>query len=167
MKTTPELQRVVEAIAQKHDMNLEQVGCYLRLYLPGHGQLVIQNIGCSVPGDRISVTNYIRVGNDDVADPQVILYAGSSLMGHQHETWIPLEITELFGGWHLYAEIDEQGNFVLLDPAGQSELARTCEHIIARNLERDGWITEAHRNSACRPTEHVSNLSSQQKEEMN
>lgn len=144
MRTTPELQAIVSEIAAKHGLDLDRAGAYLRLWLEAHGELVIENIGGDGPGTRISVTNYIPVGNDKVADPQVVVYAGyaaeNAHRGQERHVWVPIEYNELFGGWRLYAEMDESGELMLYDAAGQAELARYCERTVARNLRRDGWL---------------------------
>jgi hypothetical protein len=144
MKTAPELQRIVEQIAQKYGLDLNRLGAYLRLQLEGHGHLVMQNLGTAALGARISVTHYIQVASNYVADPQVVVYNVYRTQDTSEWTqpvWLPLEITELFGGWRLYAELDPTGSELLLhDAVGQAELARTCERIIARNLKSHGWL---------------------------
>ncbi len=156
MKTAPRLQAIVTQIAQKQGLDLDQPGAYVRLELAGNGQLVIENIGAN----RVSVTNYITANQDLIADPQVVLCMQYHSEGKQAKQprpkgspgWVPLEITELFGGWRLYAEVDLQGHLVLYDAAGQARLAELCEHIFARNLRRFGWLHRAQRAaSAPRP----------------
>ncbi len=150
MKTATELQRIVQQIAQKHGLDLDRPGAYLRLQLEGHGQLVIQNLGAGALGARISITNYIEVGSDYVADPQVVVFTAYRPADESCEqtepVWLPLEITELFGGWRLYAELDQTNDGLLLhDPVGQAELARYCEKVLAKNLTRHGWLERAER----------------------
>ena len=134
MKTAPRLQAIVTQIAQKQGLDLDQPGAYVRLELAGNGQLVIENIGAN----RVSVTNYIEANQDLIADPQVVLYMQYRTEGKQVKQprpeppgWVPLEITELFGGWRLYAEVDLHGHLVLYDAEGQAQLAELCERIFA------------------------------------
>jgi len=145
MKSTPKLQQIVTQIAAKHGVDLDRAGAHLRLELAGHGQLVIENIGAS----RVSVTNYIEVNRDWIADPQVVLYTASitsaEVSAPPASVWLPMETTELFGGWRLYAELDTQGELALYDPGGQAELARFCETVLARNLRDHGWLARAER----------------------
>lgn len=155
MKTVPNFQSIVEQIAQRYGMDPAQPGAYLRLQLPGYGQLVIQHMG----GCRVSVTRYVPVAEDYVADPQVVALTtygwddGST--GQKPLVWIPLESTDLFGGWRLYVEADDQGVYTLIDPVGQAELARTCERIVAANLRREGWLDRAQRCHTLPPAERI------------
>lgn len=148
MKTSPQLQSIVTQIAQRYGMELDRPGAYLRLTLPGNGQLVIENIGAY----RVSVTNYIEVNRDLVADPQVVLYTHYRMAGQgpmqPANGWTPLEINELFGGWRLYAEVDWYNQLILYDAMGQRQLADLCEQIFAPNLRRFGWLHGAQRASA-------------------
>lgn len=152
MKTAPKLQEVVTQIAAKHDVDLARPGAYLRLELAGHGQLVIENIG----GGRVSVTNYIEVSRTLVADPQVVFYLVLYPMrrpehgapGQTFLAWIPLEITDLFDGWRLYAELDVQDGLTLYDPTGQAELARFSDDVLARHLRSHGWLEQGQRSTA-------------------
>ena len=140
MKAVPKLSTIVRQIAHRHGVDLDRPGAYLRLTLAGHGQLVIENIGAG----RVSVANYIEVGNDQVADPQIVVYTRVSQVSSGPDmgeaAWVPIEFTELFGGWRLYAEVDNQGDLMLYDPTGQVALADYCERTIARNLQRHGWL---------------------------
>jgi hypothetical protein len=154
MKTVPRLKEIVTQIAQKHVVDLERPGAYLRLQMAGHGQLVIENIDAGAPGARVSVTNYIEVVHNYIADPKVVLYSASPAEadpGGSPEkagsAWLPLEITDLFSGWRLYAEPDDEGGLLLYDPAGQAELARFCDSILARNLVNHGWLERGERRN--------------------
>jgi len=148
MKSTPQLQQIVTQIAAKHGVDLAGAGAHLRLEMAGHGQLVIENIGAS----RVSVTNYIEVNRDWIADPQVVLYSASmaaaEVSASPVSVWIPLEITDLFDGWRLYAELDVQDGLALYDPTGQAELARFSDDVLARNLRRHGWLEQGQRSTA-------------------
>ena len=145
MQTSPRLQMIVSQIAQKHGVDLDRAGAYLRLELPGNGQLVIENIGAN----RVSMTNYIEVNRDLIADPQVVLYTQYNVSGRSSDPpemrWAPLEINELFGGWRLYAEVDLSGRPILYDAVGQAQLAELCDRIVARSLSRFGWLHLAQR----------------------
>jgi hypothetical protein len=143
MKTAPKLQEIVTQIARKHGVDLTKVGAYLRLELTEHGHLVIENIGAG----RVSVTNYIEVNRNWMADPQVVLYTmlrpAPEASGQTPSIWIPLECTDFFEGWRLYAELDAQDGLALYDPTGQAELARFSDKVLAPNLQRDGWLEQA------------------------
>lgn len=146
MKPVPLLQQIVVQLARRYDVDWQRTGVYLRLRLEGHGHLVVENIGAH----RLSLTNYIPVGYDLVADPEVVLYTDYHPHGVSAAVWAPMEITQLFSGWHLHAEIDLQGNLLVHDLVGQVELATFCEQILARNLARDGWLVSAVRVNQAR-----------------
>jgi hypothetical protein len=147
MKTAPKLQELVTEIARKHGVDLTKAGAYLRLELAEHGHLVLEHIGAG----RVSLTNYIPVGSDLVADPAVVLYADYRAQGQTEPLWVAMEITEIFGGWHLYAELDRQGNLLVHDPAEQAELANYCERELTGLLSRSGWLDVAVRSNQARP----------------
>ncbi len=146
MKAAPKLQRIITQLAQKHGVDLDNPGAYLRLELPGYGQLVIESIGAH----RISIANYVQVHRDWVADPEIVVYVDRRLRkeGSQLVTsaWIAIEVTELMGGWRLCAEPDARGDLVLYDPAGQIELADFAEQLVARNLAAYGWLEQGQRS---------------------
>ena len=143
MQVTPALQKIVTQLAEKHAVNLDQAGAYLRLALPGYGQLVIENIGAN----RISITNYLKVHTDWVSDPEIVIYVdyrpSATEPGKVQHVWTPIEVTDLFGGWRLYAEPDSAGDLVLYDPVGQMELADLADHVVAKHLAADGWLEHA------------------------
>ena len=45
MKPVPLLQQVVIQLCEKHGVDWQRTGAYLRLQLAGHGHLVVENIG--------------------------------------------------------------------------------------------------------------------------
>lgn len=147
MQATPKLQEIVTQLATKHNVDLDKPGAYLRLELPGHGQLVIQNIGA----ERVSVANYLKVGRDWVADPGIVVFVDyapdEDTPRGVGRIWTPIESTELFGGWRLYAELDSRGDLVVYDPAGQAELANYTDNVVAHNLGVHGWLEEAERST--------------------
>lgn len=147
MQATPKLQEIVTQIAEKHGVDLDKPGAYLRLEMPGHGQLVIQNIGA----ERISVTNYLQPTRDWVADPEIVVlvdYApAEDTPRGVGRVWTPIESTELFGGWRLYAELDSRGDLVVYDADGQMELARYADNVVAHNLVVHGWLEQAERST--------------------
>jgi hypothetical protein len=148
MKTAPKLQEIVTQIAHQYGVDLMKAGAYLRLELAGHGQLVIENIG----GGRVSVTNYIDVNRNWMADPQIVLYVlpkpAEGTSGQGKSGWIPLECTDFFDGWRLYAELDARGGLALYDPTGQAQLARFSDEVMAGNLRGHGWLERGQRSTA-------------------
>jgi len=147
MYAAPTLRAIVTRLANKHALNLDEPGAYLRLSLPWHGQLVIENIGAN----RISIANYVRVHADWLADPEIVVFVEHRPSAEDPEqikqTWYPIEATEVFGGWRLCAELDERGALVLYDPAGQTELADFAENVVARSLIDHDWLDQAVRST--------------------
>ena len=145
MKAVPRFQKAVNKIALRHEVDLAQPCAYLRLYLDGHGQLVLQSAGCR----RLSVTNYVPVADSFVADPQVILFMvenDQQGLPEPEAEWIPLEMNELFGGWRLAAEIDAVSHLPRpVDVCLQAELACYCEKILAVHLDSHGWCALSER----------------------
>jgi hypothetical protein len=136
MYTTPRLQAVITALAQRHGMELSRTGAYLRLQQPGSGHLVLENIGAG----RVSLTNYVPVSGDLLADPEVVLYTDYQAHEGAAQVWTPLEITQFFRGWRLAAELDAHGALLVHDPVLQAELADFCERVLAAELQRQGWL---------------------------
>jgi hypothetical protein len=147
MQTAPKLQAIVTQLAQKHGVDLSQAGAYLRLDLAGHGQLVVENIGA----DRVSVANYVEIAGIWVVDPEIVVDVDRRLRKEGSQlvrlAWIPIEITEVFGGWRLCAELDEYGGLVLYDLADQIELTNYVEHTVAVNLMAHGWLEQGKRST--------------------
>lgn len=147
MQTVPKLRHIIMQLAARHRLNLRRPGAYLRLQMLAHGHLVVENIGA----ERISVTNYIQVGHEFQVDPEVVLYMVHRPAGAPEPEWVPLEITQLFGGWRLYAELDLQGGLVVHDLVGQAELADLCERVLATSLIYDNWLEHAEQVNFARP----------------
>ncbi|MBW7886307.1 MAG: hypothetical protein H3C34_27510 [Caldilineaceae bacterium] len=148
MQEAPKLQAIVRKLAERHGVDLDRPGAYLRLDLAGHGQLVIENIGAR----RISVVNYVQAGDVWLADPEIVVYAqhrpSKARPGTVEQKWFPIEITERYGGWRLCADLDPYGELVLYDEADQMELARYVEHVVAPNLVAHGWLEHGERSTA-------------------
>jgi hypothetical protein len=129
MKTSPKMQQVIEQLAKKHQLDLSQVEAHLRLEMPGYQPLVIENIGCQ----RISVAHYFEQNGDLIADPDVVFFAG-------YGVWVPMEITQVLGGYRRYAALDEAGQTIVrIDVRGQAALATFSEQW-AQNILDQGWL---------------------------
>lgn len=151
MRETPNIRQWICKLAALHDVTLEQPGAYLHLVLAPHGQLVLENWG----ERRLSLTNYIPVAGNLVADPQVVWYLEYAPTNHsvhpQDAVWLPIETNDLFDGWRLYADLSPQGDrLVAYDPVGQAALAKFCETALVRNLERYGWLEQGKPAQAAR-----------------
>ena len=137
MKTVPHFQQIVCELAAKHGIDLDKSDAYLRLSLPEHGQLVIESIGAN----RISVANYVQVNYAWSADPEIVVYVDDQPgQSAGAVTWYPIESTDFFRGWHLYAEPDALGRLAVYDPQGQRGLADWVEETVASSLRSHGWL---------------------------
>ena len=140
MKAVPKFRDTVMEIASKYGIDLEGTGAYLRLEQEACGNLVIENIG----GSRISVTNYIQVGDDWIADPGIAVFTEHVPNGPERPTeaweWYPIEINQFFGGWQLCAEPDLRGDLMVYDVEQQADLARVVETSVASMLIVQDWL---------------------------
>ena len=130
MRDSPKMKRVIEALAQKHGIDLSQVEAHLRLDLPHFDRLTIENIGFQ----RISVAHYFERNGDLVAEPDVVFFTG--LDGK----WIPIEITQSMTGWTAYVHFDDSGTQIeRVNTRGQADLAAFTQQW-AQNLIDQGWL---------------------------
>jgi ribosomal protein L37AE/L43A len=151
MHTTPKLQAHLLAIANKHNLDVHQVGAYLRLDLDGvEHYLVIENLGAC----RLSVARYV-LGSKGVADPELILYLDCLAEGFADKTstsWIPIERVQRLGGWAIFAQTDVNGNLVnQFDPQGQHDLAEFAETVFLFTLISQGWLANGCRSRLPKP----------------
>lgn len=144
MKTAPKLQEIVTRIADRHGVDVDQPGAYLRLEQEAYGNLVIENIGGGPHWARISVTNYIQVGDDWIADPEIVVYServpSDTEKPTEESAWYPIEVTQFFSGWQLCAEPDLRGDLMVYDVAQQAELAFLADTTVATMLVRQEWL---------------------------
>lgn len=139
MQPTPKMQQLVQAIAAKHGFDLDRLGPSLRLFLPGHDYLVIENLG----NYRVALTNYIERHCQLSPDPRVVFYTRFAMKNGAYQ-WLPIEATEAYVGWRLFLEVNRQGDDLLLyDTGGQVRLAQRCEDVFAPNLQQAGWLENA------------------------
>jgi len=152
MHTTPKLQEHLLAIAQKHNLDVHQVGAYLRLDLNGaEHYLVIENLGAC----RLSVSRYV-LGSKGVVDPELILYldcrSEQDAGGQSCPPWIPIERVQRLGGWAIFAQTDVSGNLVnQFDPQGQRDLAEFAETVFLPTLMNQGWLPSSRRSHLPKP----------------
>lgn len=130
MKTSTEMQEIVKAIAQKHDLDLEAAEAHLRLENPPFMPLVIEKIGAHL----VSVAHYYTQGGDAIADPDVVFFTG-------YGEWVAIEIQHPAPfGFYRYAKLDDAGEKIThVDVAGQADLAHFCR-TWARNIKNQGFL---------------------------
>jgi hypothetical protein len=124
MKTSPKMQQIVEAIAQKHGLDLTKAGAHLRLEMTCFQPLVIEALGFG----RISVTHYSRQNGDAIADPDVEFKVTP-------EGWQPIAMQSWYGG---YSRPES-------DTYEHRALVAFCE-LWAGNISAQGWLTRGRRS---------------------
>ena len=152
MHTTPKLQEHLLSIAKKHNLDVYQVGSYLRLELDGiEHYLVIENLGAC----RLSVARYV-LGSKGVVDPELILYLDCRVEqgagGHSCPPWVPIERVQRLGGWAIFAQTDANGNIVnQFDQQGQRDLAEFAETVFLSELLNQRWLSDGQRSYLPKP----------------
>lgn len=121
------MQKAVEQIATKHNIDLSKVGSYVRLEMPHMDRLVIEGIG----EGRVSVAHYHQVNGDSVADPEIVFYVTPS-------GWFAVEITQMLTGWRQLAQHNQTG--WLYSRHAQADAA-AFGNIWGRNIKDQNWLT--------------------------
>ena len=130
METSDRMQKVIEALAEKHGLDLEADEAHLRLDNPPFEPLVIEKVGRHL----VSVAHYYEQGGDQIADPDVVFFTG-------YGQWVATEIQHPPPfGWMQYVKLSDDGEQVThLKARGQADLASFVA-AWARNLENQGWL---------------------------
>ena len=129
MKTSPNMQRVILDIAQKHDIDLTRSEAYMRLEQDGYDRLVIENIG----HNRISVAHYYTQNGDLCADPEIVFFVG-------YAEWVAIEVTQVLTGWCELARLNEDSTAVThLATRRQADTGEFAE-TWARNITGQKWL---------------------------
>lgn len=131
MRTSPKMKRVVEQLAAKHEVNLQDEGAFLRLEMSGFDRLVIRRWGPRL----LSVAHFFEAQGLLVAEPEVTFFV---LEG----AWLPIAVRNSLAGLRTYAEVSEDGLTLLrYFRAKQASLAQFVE-LWAQNLIDQGWLTQ-------------------------
>jgi hypothetical protein len=141
MKTAPQLQEFILQLAEKHGMVIHQPGAYLRLDLDGDS-LVLEHLGAS----RIAIAHQLYLFHEWVVDPEIVLWTDYAA------GWAPIEVNQVQGGWHSYAELDANGDLVdFTDVEDQAALASFAEEVVVPNLTTRGWLERGIPSNAPQP----------------
>lgn len=133
MNASPQMQALMEALAQKHGFDLSRPGATLALDLKGFDPLHITHL----PNGCRSVGHFFKSQGMLVPEPHVCFFVDVQ------KGWIPINITQSLTGYTSYAELSEDGKTLLrYDPHGQADLADFCEQW-ARNLRHQRWLENA------------------------
>lgn len=128
MQASPNMQRVITALAFKHGINLWKVEATFRLDMPHFDRLVVENIG----GHRISVAHYFVQNGDLVADPEVVFLV-------RDDQWYPVEMTQVLLGWRELAQCAANGAVLGIRPQAQAAAAEFADWW-ADQIEAQGWL---------------------------
>lgn len=130
MKTCPQMKEVIAKLADKHGVDLSQIGAHFRLDQPGYERLCVETISAR----RVSVAHYFEMNGDLVPDPDIVF-----LIDAKGE-WAAIGITDSFGPWRSLVKMSVDGNSVVFyDRKGQASLADFAE-TWAQNLQDQKWL---------------------------
>ena len=132
MRSCPRMEKVITALAEKHDVTLKQVGANLRLDMPGFDRLCVERIstGC------ISVAHYFEMNGDLVAEPDIVFFVDFS------GAWFPISISQSITGWRECAQLTDTGIAIArYNPQAQKDLAEFAE-MWAQNIKDQGWLED-------------------------
>jgi len=129
MKTAASMQKIITAIAEKHDLDLTASESHLRLEQPGFMPLVIEKIGQHL----VSVAHYYTQEGDLMADPEIVYFTG-------YQEWVPTQITQAPWGCWDAAELSSEGTDIKsFDPQKQADLAAFSNEW-AENISAQNWL---------------------------
>jgi hypothetical protein len=130
MKTSPKMQQVIQALAAKHEVDLNEVGASLRLDMAGYDSLTVQRRGPTL----LSVAFRFKEQGVLVPDPEVLFFTGYGMK------WIAFAISQAVGSQRSYAQLSEEATrLVRCHQAGQADLAYFV-NIWAQNICEQGWL---------------------------
>lgn len=86
MKTCPQMKEVIAKLAEKHGVDLSQIGAHFRLDQPGYERLCVETISAR----RVSVAHYFEMNGDLVPDPDIVFLIDEKGSGRPLASPIPL-----------------------------------------------------------------------------
>ncbi len=119
-----EIQRIAEAILQKHGIDPAANEFYLKLSMPGFDDLVIERAG-----DQIFIGHYHEQNCDLVSDPVLV-------MDYNEGYWYPVRIEQVFGD--TVCSYLENGKRMIY-PARMKEF-KAFQRMFAVNIKEQGWM---------------------------
>jgi hypothetical protein len=130
VKSSPKMRQVIEQLAAKHEVNLNEVGASLRLDMSGYDSLYIQGMGPTL----IRVAHRFESQGVLIPDPEVLFFTGYGVK------WIALAITQAVGGNRTYAHLSNDGTrLVRYHKTAQASLADFV-NMWAQNIKDQGWL---------------------------
>jgi len=127
------MQTAIEALAQKHGVDLSQPRNLLVLDMPHYMRLYIEVFAPR----RIVVAHYFEGNGDPVPDPRMVFFITDA------NEWAPIGIQQSIGGPSSYVKMTDDGlGIAAYDTEGQAEIADFAV-TWARNLVDQGWLEHA------------------------
>ena len=120
-----DIQRIAEAILQKHGINPAASGYYLKLQNGHYTDLVIEKAGCMV-----LIGHYTRQNGDLISDPVLAMNDDLGL-------WYPVRIEQWCGD--TVCSSVQEGKRVLY--ADRMREFRDFQRMFARNIRVQGWLS--------------------------
>ncbi len=137
MKASPKMRQVIEELAAKHEVNLNEVGAFLRLDMKGYDSLFIQRMAPTI----VSVAHKFESEGMLVPDPEVLFFTGYGTK------WIAIDITQSVGGNRTYARLSDDGTRIVnYYKTAQSHLA-SFVNTWAQNIRDQGWLEDGTRRA--------------------
>jgi hypothetical protein len=130
MKPSLKMRQVIEELAAKHEVNLNEVGASLRLDMKGYDSLYVQRMAPTI----VSVAHKFESEGMLVPDPEVLFFTGVGTK------WIAIDITQSVGGNRTYARLsDDSTRIVNYYKTAQAHLA-SFVNTWAQNIRDQGWL---------------------------
>ena len=123
------MQKIITAIAEKYDLDLNASESHLRLEQPGYMPLVIEKIGKHL----VSVAHYYTQEGDLMADPEIVYFTC-------YQEWVPIQITQApWGCWDVAVLSSEGTEVKSFNPQKQADLAAFSDEW-AENIFAQNWL---------------------------
>lgn len=130
MKPCPAMKHLIEQLADKHGINLSQVGAQFHLKMEGLDSLVVENLGYG----QLLVAHYFTYNGDLVPDPAIVFFISHA------NGWIPLQITMSLTGTQTYVLMSIDHLTVLVHHVATQEILAEFAEMWAQQIEAQGWL---------------------------
>ncbi len=139
MKTAQVMCRMITRLAEKHEVDLNQVGAELQLAEPGSDrhQLVIKRI----EAHQVSVANLVDQNGSLIAEPEIVFFTGYGDPQHPGQAlWVPIAIQQVEGGRQTVAELNGDGTHIEYARVKDQAAVADQANDLARLLRDDDWL---------------------------
>lgn len=140
MLSSMTMAKIITQIAAAYGLDLTRDTGRLRLENPPYMRLTIEKLSRNL----VSVAHYYEQNGDLVADPDAVFYTGINDPLTGTPLWVPMELTQSFGGFRRYVRIERTASgaeqLVCTNLASQQDLARFC-NVWAKNIRQQGYLT--------------------------